>query len=66
MQLQHDINASNIRYQNSDPIMQQTPVPETLTASAKRAADELDRRMEPINKDEDDAANRIDPAFKGC
>ena len=66
MQLQHDINASNIRYQNSDPIMQQTPVPETLTASAKRAADELDRRMEPINKDEDDAANRIDPAFKRC
>jgi hypothetical protein len=66
MNLQHDLNVSNTRYQNSDPLKQQTPAPETLTHSARRAADELDLRLEPINKDEDDAANRIDPAFKRC
>jgi hypothetical protein len=41
-------------------------VPETLDKSARRAADELVIRTVPIAKDEDDAASRIDPAFKGC
>jgi len=67
MQLQHDINASNSLYRDSqNPLISLPPVPETLSHSAKRAADELDRMVEPINKDEDDAANRIDLAFKGC
>jgi len=41
-------------------------IPETLDKSARRAADELVIRTVPILKDEDDAASRIDPAFKGC
>ena len=43
-----------------------TSIPETLDKSARRAADELVIRTAPIAKDEDDAAVRIDPAFKGC
>jgi hypothetical protein len=67
MQLAHDINQSNTAYRNSENwLISQPPVPETLSHSAKRAADELDLRAAPINKDEDDAANRIDPAFNHC
>jgi hypothetical protein len=41
-------------------------VPETLSHSAKRAAEELDTRATLIYRDEDTAADRIDTAFKGC
>jgi len=41
-------------------------IPETLSHSAKRAADELDTRATLIYRDEDTAADRIDMAFKGC
>jgi hypothetical protein len=41
-------------------------IPETLSHSAKRAADELDTRATLIYRDEDAAADRIDTAFKGC
>jgi hypothetical protein len=41
-------------------------VPETLSHASKRAADELETRATLIYRDEDTAAERIDPAFKGC
>ena len=41
-------------------------VPETLSHSAKRAAEELETRATLIYRDEDTAADRIDTAFKGC
>jgi hypothetical protein len=67
MQLNHDINISNTAYKNTENWLYQQPdVPETLGQTSKRAADGVDQRVQLINKDEDDAANRIDPAFKGC
>jgi len=41
-------------------------MPETLSHASKRAADELEIRATSISRDEDTAADRIDPAFKGC
>jgi len=41
-------------------------MPETLSHASKRAADELEIRATLIYRDEDTAADRIDPAFKGC
>jgi hypothetical protein len=66
MQLQHDIDASNIIWKSTNPFVTQPDVPEQLSHASKRAADEFETRAEPILKDEDDAANRIDPAFKRC
>lgn len=66
LQLLHDINVSNTKYITTDPLFQQPDVPETLSHNAKQAAEEVDQRIVLINKDEDDAANRIDLAFKHC
>jgi hypothetical protein len=49
-----------------DPFGDLNMVPETLSHSARGAADELDLRALAIGKDEDVAADRIDAAFKGC
>ncbi len=49
-----------------DPFGDLNMVPETLSHSARGAADELDQRALAIGKDEDTAADRIDAAFKGC
>jgi hypothetical protein len=40
--------------------------PETFNHAARRAGDEFELRAAPISGDEDDAAKRIEPAFKGC
>lgn len=49
-----------------NPFGNDKDIPETLSHSAKRAADELDIRATLIYRDEDTAADRIDTAFKGC
>ncbi|HXN77486.1 MAG TPA: hypothetical protein VN965_01785 [Candidatus Dormibacteraeota bacterium] len=62
----------NIYMNQSNPNVRHNPfgdynmVPETITHSAKRAADELVIRATLIDQDEDTAAERIDPAFKAC
>lgn len=67
MELNHDINYSNTAYRNTNNVFYALPdVPEQLSHSAKRAADEVDIMVQPINSDEDDAAKHIDTAFKGC
>jgi hypothetical protein len=40
--------------------------PETFNHAARRAGDEFELRAAPISGDEDAAAKRIEPAFKGC
>jgi hypothetical protein len=44
----------------------QALVPETLSEIAKNAATELAQRQAPIEADENDAAQKIEPAFAGC
>jgi hypothetical protein len=58
-------NASN-PYAPHDPFGDINMVPETLSHSARGAAEELDVRASFIGKDEDDAASRIDAAFNRC
>ncbi len=41
-------------------------VPDTLSQSARDAADQWIARAAPILRDESDAADRIEPAFKRC
>ncbi|GAC1543441.1 MAG: hypothetical protein NVS3B16_09770 [Vulcanimicrobiaceae bacterium] len=41
-------------------------VPDSLSTTAKFAAEELARRAQPIGGDEDAAAARIEPAFERC
>ena len=65
-------SGSNSKELTGPPQVVQNPfgndkdIPETLSHSAKRAADELDIRATLIYRDEDTAADRIDMAFKGC
>jgi hypothetical protein len=59
------MNASNSNMVHN-PFGDLNNMPETLDKSARRAAEQLEIRTAPIARDEDDAANRIDPAFKSC
>jgi hypothetical protein len=59
------MNSSN-RNVMHNPYGDYNMVPETLSHSARRAADEVELRAAPIVGDEDTAAVRIDPAFQGC
>jgi hypothetical protein len=57
---------STQKYARDNPFGDVNDIPQTLVQASKKAADELEVRATLIAKDEDAAADRIDPAFKGC
>jgi len=61
--LENDSRFQRSPFEGRDP---RAGVPEPLSTTSKNAATELAKRAEPIARDEDIAAARIEPAFAGC